>query len=185
MRTFTLSIIEGDAGPDAVGSELDDAPFKYDKDLDDETTKWLDANGYDPEHPDRWVLVTRGGENPQAVNVIASRDVTVAVHPLGVLNTAIITADGEYTLRTITLDEAKNVTASAYLDSAVGHEATAVILSELLGVEVPVNRQLFAQKPGQRALVFKLSGRPPEGVVLDRAQMEEIGFTFKLLTRVR
>lgn len=103
---------------------------------------------------------------------------------LGILNTAILTTDGDFTIRTITTDEARALVAAHELDSAVGHESTAQILTELLGVEVPLSRQLFAQAAGQKALVFKLNGRPPEGVILDRAQLESIGFTFKLLARI-
>lgn len=103
---------------------------------------------------------------------------------LGILNTAVLTADGTFDLRTISLAEAQGLAAASDLDSAVGHDSTAAILSDLLGVDVPVNRQLFAQQINQCALVFKLNGRPPEGVILDREQLEEIGFTFKVLTRL-
>jgi hypothetical protein len=56
-------------------------------------------------------------------------------------------------------------------------------MSELLGVGVPVNRQMFAQEVGQQALVFKLNGRPPEGAVLTREELDVIGYSWKLLTR--
>lgn len=36
---------------------------------------------------------------------------------------------------------------------------------------------------GQGALVLKLHGRPPEGVVLDRQAMDAIGWSLKLLVR--
>lgn len=103
---------------------------------------------------------------------------------IGILNTAILTTDGTFQMRTITLEEAQDLAAAAEVDSAVGHDSTAAILTDLLGVEVPVNRQLFAQEIGQSALVFKLNGRPPEGMILDRTQLEAIGFTFKVLTRL-
>lgn len=104
---------------------------------------------------------------------------------LAILNTAIVTTDGTYAIHTITLEEAKELVAAAPgLDSAVGHPSTAEILTELLGVEVPLNRQQFAQQPGQKALVFKLDGRPKEGMELSRQQLEEIGFTFKVLERL-
>lgn len=104
---------------------------------------------------------------------------------LAVLNTSIITADGGYTLRTISLDEARAYVdrAGGLIDSAVGHAATAAILTDLLGVEVPVNRQQYVQGPGEWALVFKLDGRLAEGAILDRATVEQIGYTLKLLTR--
>ncbi|GIH70364.1 hypothetical protein [Sphaerimonospora thailandensis] len=75
---YTLTLIEGDAGRDANGTEIneDESPISYSQ-LDDATTTWLAENGYDPEHPDRWVLVTPAGEDPGAVNAVASRSVTV------------------------------------------------------------------------------------------------------------
>lgn len=102
---------------------------------------------------------------------------------LALLNTSILTADGTFVLRTITLEEARElVSAAPGLDSAIGHESTAQIMTELLGISVPVNRQMFVQQPGQQALVFKLNGRPPEGTILSREDIERIGYKFQLLT---
>lgn len=104
---------------------------------------------------------------------------------LAILNTAIMTTDGTYTIRTVTLGTARELVATANgLDSAVGHPSTAEILTELLGVSVPVNRQQYAQQVGQLALVFKLDGRPKEGTELGKAQLEEIGFTLKIMERL-
>lgn len=106
---------------------------------------------------------------------------------LGILNTSIVTSDGTYTLKTITPEEAVRLVVDAVagdgIDSAVAHPATAEILTTLLGVGVPVSTQLFAQRPGQRALVFKLRGRP-QGVELTKEQLEKIGYDYKILTRV-
>jgi hypothetical protein len=108
---------------------------------------------------------------------------------LAILNTSIVTSDGEYTVRTISEDEAISymqlVAEGRFdgIDSAVGHPSTAQILTTILGVQIPVNNQLFAQQIGQYALVFKLNGRP-KGQELSRAELEEIGFTFKILKRI-
>ena len=104
-------------------------------------------------------------------------------YPLAILNTSIVTEDGAYTMTTITLEEARQLVQSSGIDSAVGHEATAALLTTLLGVDIETDRQLFSQQPGQRALVCKLNGRPPEGRVLSLDELEEIGYSFKLLTR--
>ena len=105
-------------------------------------------------------------------------------HPIALLNTSILTADGEYTMHTIPVEQARElVQGEAGYISAIGHESTASILSTLLGVDVPVNRILFEQAAGQQAVVFKLNGRPPEGQILTEAEIEEIGYSFKLLTR--
>ena len=106
-------------------------------------------------------------------------------HPVGVLNTSILTADGEFRLESITLEEAKSlVRGEQGILSAVGHESTAQILTQLLGIEVPVNRINFEQQANQVAVVFKLNGRPPEGVILTSEQITEIGYSFKKLTRL-
>lgn len=105
-------------------------------------------------------------------------------HPLAILNTAIATAPGDYEIRALTLYEARAlVVAAPEVLSAVGHDATAQVLTELLGREVPVNRIQFAQQPGQSAVVLRLRGRIPEGTVLDVAGMAEIGYDLWLMTR--
>lgn len=103
--------------------------------------------------------------------------------PIAILNASVVTADGTFTLSSITLDEARKLVHGVELDSAVGHESTAILLSTLLGRDIPTNRQLFAQQVGQKALICKLDGRPPEGVALSLEDLKEIGYSFKLLTR--
>ena len=104
--------------------------------------------------------------------------------PLALLNTSILTAEGTYALRDITLEEAKALVASSELDSAIGHVATALVMEQLLGTEIPVHRQVFTQQPRQQALVFKLNGRPAEGRILSVPEIKEIGYKFQLLTRI-
>lgn len=104
---------------------------------------------------------------------------------LALLNTTIATTDGLYSVRTITLAEARQKFLLAEeIDSAIGHESTAQIMSALLGGEVKVNRQQFAQERGQKALVFKLKGRAPEGVILSVEEIESIGYEVKLMVRL-
>lgn len=106
---------------------------------------------------------------------------------LAILNTSIITAYGEFRYIPLSLEDAQNVAQTANMGygvlSAVGHQSTAEILTELLEFDIPVNRIQFAQEPGQDALVFKLKGRAPEGVILTREEIEAIGYEFGLLTR--
>lgn len=104
--------------------------------------------------------------------------------PLAILNTSILTAAGSYTLQDITVEEARELVEDNNLDSAVGHASTAQVMTTLLGVEIPTNRQLFVQQPGQQALVFKLNGRPAEGKILTAEEIEAIGYKFQLLTRI-
>lgn len=103
---------------------------------------------------------------------------------LALLNTTIATVDGIFEVRTITLEQAKELAQSNELLSAIGHDSTAKIMTELLGVNVPVNRIQFTQEKGQVALVFKLKGRAPEGVILTKEEIEEIGYEFKTMTLI-
>ncbi len=101
--------------------------------------------------------------------------------PIAILNTTILTADGDFSLKTICLDEAKALIQDKEILSAVGHDSTAQILTELLEVDVPLNRIQFTQQSGQKALCFKLNGRPQEGAILSIEEIEKIGYEFKLL----
>lgn len=104
---------------------------------------------------------------------------------VAILNTSIVTAYGAFAYEPISLDQAKKIIANAEdgVLSAVGHQATANILTDLLGTPVPMNRIEFAQQEGQSAIVFKLNGRAPEGVILSREEIEDMGYSFGLLTR--
>ena len=99
------------------------------------------------------------------------------------LNTSILTSDGDFRLSSIFLESAKNYVSDGF-ESAIGHQSTAEILSELLEQDVPVNRVNYAQDIGDVAIVFKVNGRPPEGTILSRNEIEDIGYSFKLLERL-
>lgn len=132
-------------------------------------------------------LVKQDGKNIEGV-----REVLEALEhelpddlPLALLNTSILTTSGTYSLEDITLDQAREIVAESYkVDSAIGHQSTADIMSNLLNTKVDVNRQMFVQQVGQEALVFKLNGRPQEGKILTLDEIEEIGYKFQLLIRI-
>lgn len=107
---------------------------------------------------------------------------------LGLLNAAIMTTDGEYHIKTIAPDVAFDLVhryGRENLISAIGHESTAQIMSQVLGCDIPVSRQSFHQQVGQQCLVFKLNGRPAEGQVLSIADIQAVGYCWKLMTRTR
>lgn len=103
---------------------------------------------------------------------------------LGLLNTSIITANGDFTLEDITLEQAKQLVYENInnLDSAIGHISTAEIMSTLLDANIEMNRQQFKQEPGQKCIVFKLNGRPEEGKIYTVEEINAIGYKFQLLT---
>lgn len=101
-----------------------------------------------------------------------------------ILNTSILTTTGTFRLDDITLDEAKNLVHNNEILSAVGHKSTADILTTLLEKEIPANRIEYAQNVNEKALVFKLNGRPEEGKILTADEIQEIGYKFQLLTKL-
>lgn len=98
-------------------------------------------------------------------------------------NTSILTDYGSYRYEPLTLDEARTIAVTNDADSAIGHQATADILTELLGFPVAVNRTNAKQTVDELVVVFKLRGRPKEGKILNREEVEAIGYDFGLLSR--
>lgn len=106
---------------------------------------------------------------------------------LGLLNTSIITTTGTYKMVDLTLDQARDLATQNKdnLLSAIGHNATADVLTKLLGVDVAANRIIFTQDIGQKAIVLKMKGRLPDDVKdLTIDDMHNIGFDLFLLTRL-
>jgi len=101
------------------------------------------------------------------------------------LNSPILTAHGTYSYGPVSLEEARRLVRDEPWQSAIGHVATAEVLSTLLDVAVPMNRIRYVQEPGATALVLALRQRPPEGAVLNRREVEEIGYDFAILKRTK
>lgn len=104
--------------------------------------------------------------------------------PVGLFNGTVATTNGLYRISDIDLNCAKEFLKQNGYISAIGHDATAEIMSELLGYHIPMNRIQFQQEVGQIAIVFKLNKRPPEGEILNRKQVEEIGYKLKIMERL-
>jgi len=104
--------------------------------------------------------------------------------PVALFNGTVATTNGTYSIKDIDIYNAKKYIEQNGFISAIGHEATAEIMSELLGINIPRNRIQFHQQVGQVAIVFKLNERPPEGVILNKEQVERIGYTFKIMERL-
>lgn len=102
---------------------------------------------------------------------------------IGILNCAICTDVGEYSFKKSSLEEVKELLKENNFVSAIGHKSTAEVLTELVGIDIPMNRIQFKQKLGQTAIVFKLLDRIPEGKVLSKEEIEAIGYEFCLLIK--
>ena len=102
---------------------------------------------------------------------------------LAILNGSVLTNIGSYVVFPIPLESARLLVNSMEIESFIGHESSAKTLSRVLQRPIPFNREELHQTVGQLALVFKLKERAPEGVVLSKKELEEIGFEFWILYR--
>jgi len=74
----------------------------------------------------------------------------------------------------ITLEEARKLLSENEFKSVVGHEGTAIVLSKLLKLHVPFNRQAIKLEEGDTIIVFQLRFRLPEGAVLTQNDLMNI-----------
>jgi len=78
-------------------------------------------------------------------------------------------------LRKVGVEEAKKLIGEDFI-SAIGHEATASLLTEILDVEIPMNRISVRMNIGDRGLHFMLYQRLPEGKILTKEELEELQY---------
>lgn len=104
------------------------------------------------------------------------------------MNTTVIphNADGTWTMKSLSPEKAAHLAQfsakARQLTSAVGHASSAEAMAAVLQIPVEMNRITVAPLPGDQFLCLRLHGRPPEGVVLDLPQLQEIGFSWALLS---
>jgi len=105
-----------------------------------------------------------------------------------ILNSPVLTSWGVYEFKKISSAYAKDILLSDSFESAVGHKATADFLSSLIGINIPVNRIQIQMKRGDKAIVFRLLSRLPEGKLLTTQEMlsmkEDCDYEFGLLTKI-
>lgn len=105
--------------------------------------------------------------------------------PVVLFNGTVATTNGLYEVSDIDIHSARALLKQHGFISAIGHEATAAIMSEMLEQPIIMNRIQFYQQVGQIAIVFKLNERPNEGIVLNREQVEQIGYSLKQMIRLK
>ena len=106
---------------------------------------------------------------------------------LALVNAAVLgKGDGLYRTKNLTLDEAKALLDryGNHVESYIGHQSTADLMSTLLGKDVHMNRVFLTQEVGQTALIFKLNGRPEEGKIYSAEEIEEMGYYFQTLEKL-
>ena len=76
------------------------------------------------------------------------------------LNSAVITGPGRYSYKTISPEIARKWLESGEYRSTIGYAETCSALATILDIpEPPVNREMVRMKPGDQALVFRLTVR--------------------------
>ena len=101
---------------------------------------------------------------------------------LYVLNTPILTEYGSFNFRKSSLPEVRELLSQGFT-SAIGHEGTATLMSHLIGVQIPVNRVAIKMQPGDKAIVFRMLTRLPEGKVLTQEELSQVPHEFGILER--
>jgi hypothetical protein len=78
-------------------------------------------------------------------------------------------------VRPLTLEEVRSLLQQGQgYESAVGHEATASVISTLLGLPVEARRVAITLSPGDRVVVFQLRMRLEEGRILNKEEVESL-----------
>jgi hypothetical protein len=80
-------------------------------------------------------------------------------------------------MRKAEVDEVRQLLSQGFV-SAIGHEGTARLLTELLGVQVPYNRVSVSLQPGDVAIHFVLRARLPEGKILSYEELQNLDYYF-------
>ena len=101
-----------------------------------------------------------------------------------VLNASILTNFGLYDYKKITILQAQKILKNSTFMSAIGHEATAMFLSNLLEVEIKCNRLAIEMQAGDIAVIFKLLTRLNEGQVLKLNELCDKDYTLGLLRKL-
>lgn len=113
------------------------------------------------------------------------RRIDFVMKRLVLLNAPVLTSFGTFEFAPVTVAEAREIVRRAeQVESAIGHAATAEVMSNLLDYQVETNRIEFFQTVGDVALIFRLKKRIGEGRVLDAEEIERIGYELGLLKKL-
>jgi hypothetical protein len=104
---------------------------------------------------------------------------------LYLLNTPILTSYGIWQFEgPLTVAQAKARMTTEF-QSAIGHEASAQFLSQLLDIAVPMNRVAITMQAGDAALVLRIKSRLPEGKLLTHAEIAHTPYELAWLARIQ
>jgi hypothetical protein len=88
-------------------------------------------------------------------------------------------------IQELSVDDVKKILENnKSIKSIIGHESTATLLSQLLGIKVEFNREAIMLKPGDSLIVFQLLTRLPEGKILSLEEIQQLPFKFYYIVQV-
>ena len=84
-------------------------------------------------------------------------------------------------IREVSVEDVMKLLSQSNFVSAVGHQATADVLTKLLNVQIPFNRVQIQLNEGDVLVVFQLLTRLEEGKVLTEDELSKLQFKFLLV----
>lgn len=138
-----------------------------------------------PDRPaDRTSSQDSGSGRIIAAVAAAHPPATLRTTTLYLLNSPVLTSYGTFHFEgPMELAAARSLLKERFV-SAIGHPATASLLEALLHCPIPVDRKAITLSPGDRALVFRLLDRLPEGFVATSAHLATLRYELALMTRI-
>jgi len=100
------------------------------------------------------------------------------------INAPILPNYGSYDFSPLSIEQAKERLNADFV-SAIGHDATAKLLTHILEQHIPVNRIQISLDAKDVAIIFRLQTRLPEGKVLNETELFAMPFELGLLTRLK
>lgn len=85
------------------------------------------------------------------------------------------TSRAKINLKKINVETAKQILSQGFI-SAIGYQATAQLLSKLLGLRVQSSRNSVFMEKGDKAVHFFLKQRLPQGQVLDETELSKLDY---------
>lgn len=101
-----------------------------------------------------------------------------------VMNSPVLTAYGYFRFQGILEHEAIEWLEKGEWESAVGHESTATLMTERLGIPISFRRQTIRMLRGDEALVLRIMSRLPQGTRLTLFEMSRISCEYGLISRI-
>ncbi len=99
-----------------------------------------------------------------------------------VLNAPVVTNYGVYRFTVIAPDAAREILSAGFI-SAVGHESTARLMSQMIGIDIPFNRITIHMEAGDKAIALWLLDRPGEAQVYSMEDLAAVNCELGLLER--